>query len=235
MSLTGEKVSKTMELLTYNYLRVCFQDESFIRKVAIVLAEKSPRAEDLNRKLHTLFTAHEGDGADEKLENIKVLVTYLAAQAGGYNSCCAVGDFGKNSPFILRPDQVRQVVQVSQDLSLAIESLVASSLIDPALPHSEQFFETLLASASSLGYASAKSHGYVEDYVSGLVNNLVSVTAAETVGTSIEFNSLSEETKDSFASDLKGSITSIVSLCQDKWSKFFAEKVAAQGQKKGRS
>ena len=102
-----------------------------------MLAETSPRAEDLSRKLHTLFTAHGGDGADEKLENIKVLVTYLAAQAGGYNSCCAVGDFGKDSPFLLRPEQMHQVAKVSQNLSLAIESLVASSLIDPALPHSE--------------------------------------------------------------------------------------------------
>ena len=200
-----------------------------------MLAEKSPRAEDLSRKLHTLFTAHEGDGADEKLENIKVLIAYLAAQAGGYNSCCAVGDFGRYSPILLRPEQTHQVVQVSQNLSLAIESLVASSLIDPALPHSEQFFATLLASTSTLGYACAKSHGYVEDYVSGLVNNLAAVTAAETVGTSIEFNLLSEETKDSFASDLKDSIAAAVALCRDKWSKFFAEKVAAQGQKKGRS
>ena len=199
-----------------------------------MLVEKSPRAEDLSRKLHTLFTAHEGDGAYETLENIKVLVAYLAAQAGGYNSCSLANDFDRYSPILLRPEQTHQVVQVSQNLSLAIESLVASSLIDPALPHSEQFFATLLASASTLGYACAKSHGYVEDYVSGLVNNLASV-AAETVGTSIEFNSLSEETKDSFASDLKDSIAGVVALCQDKWSKFFAEKVAAQGQKKGRS
>lgn len=198
-------------------------------------AEKSPRAEDLSRKLHVLFTAHEGDGADEKLENIKVLINYLTAQAGGYNSCCLVGDFDKNSPFLLRPEQLHQVARVAQNLSVAIESLVASTLLDPALPHSEQFFETLLTPASNLGYASASTHGYVEDYVSGLVSNLATVTAAETVGTSIEFDSLSEETKDSFASDLKGSIAGVIALCQDKWSKFFAEKAAAQGQKKGRS
>lgn len=200
-----------------------------------MLAEKSPRAEDLSRKLHTLFTAHEGDGADEKLENIRVLITYLAAQAGGYNSCCVANDFGRYSPILLRPEQMHQVAKVSQELSLAIESVVASTLLDPALPHSEQFFATLLTPASNLGYAAAQVHGYVGDYVSGLVSNLASVTAAETVGTSIEFNSLSEETKDSFASDLKDSIAGVVALCQDKWSKFFAEKVAAQGQKKGRS
>lgn len=200
-------------------------------------AEKSPRAEDLSQKLHKLFTEHEGDGADEKLENIKVLINYLTAQAGGYNSCCLVGDFAKNSPFLLCPEQLHQVAQVAQNLSVAIESLVASTLLDSALPHSEQFFETLLTPASNLGYAGAKAHGYVGDYVAGLVNNLASVTAAEAVGTSTEFDSLSEETKDSFASDLKDSIAGVVALCLDKWSKYFAEKAAAaaQGQKKGRS
>lgn len=200
-----------------------------------MLAEKSPRAEDLSRKLHTLFVEHEGDGADEKLENIKVLITYLVAQAGGYNGCCLTGIFAKGSPMLLSPDQVRQLLKLGQELSLAIESVVASTLIDSALPHSEQFFATLLTPASNLGYAAAQTHGYVEDYVSGLVDNLASVTAAGVVGTSIEFNSLSEETKDSFASDLRDSIAGVVALCQDKWSKFFAEKVAARGQKKGRS
>lgn len=195
----------------------------------------SQKARDLSQKLHTLFSEHQGDGASEKLENIQVLVSYLAAQAGGYNACCVANSFGKDSPIDLTSKQFHQIVILSQQLTLAIESVVASAVIDSALPHSKEWFQTLLAAASSLGYSSAKTNGYVGDYVSGLVDNLASVTAAEAAGEDFDLSSLSEETKDSFASDLKDSIAGIVALCQDKWSKFFAEKAAAQGQKKDRS
>ena len=93
-------------------------------------AEKSPRAEDLSQKLHKLFTEHEGDGAGEKLENIKVLINYLTAQAGGYNSCCITGNFAKGSPMILSREQLFQLGQVGQELCLAIESLVDSFASD---------------------------------------------------------------------------------------------------------
>lgn len=199
-----------------------------------MLAEKSPRAEDLSEKLHKLFAEHQGDGATEKLENIKVLVTYLAAQAGGYNSCCVAGNFDKDSPILLRPDQVRSIVDISRDLTLAIESVVASALLDSALPYSEEWFQTLITPASNLGYASAKTNGYVGDYVEGLINNLGAVIGSEASCNSNP-EQLSEEVIDSFTSDLKDSIAGVVALCQDKWSKFFADKAAAQGQKKGRS
>lgn len=198
-----------------------------------MLAEKSPRAEDLSKKLHNLFAEHQGDGATEKLENIEVLVTYLAAQAGGYNSCCVADSFDKDSPIDLRPDQLLAIVRISKDLTFAIESVVASALLDTALPYSEEWFQTLLTTASNLGYASAKTHGYTEDYIEGLINNLGAVIGSE-ASWDVNPSKLSEEVIDSFTSDLKNSIGAAVKQLRDKWSKYFAEKAAAEGQKKGR-
>lgn len=241
MSLTGEKIPKTMGLLTYNYLRVCFQDKSVLRKVVIVTQHLTPRGKELSDAVFAVYCKYQGDGIDEKLENIQVLTEFLAAAVGGFNGVAAHGKFGKGKSAPLSQQDMENIKEIHEPLLDAISLTVGNALQIANLPYSQKWFAESLWPSTILAYSKAKSlvnpdgSDFFNALVDGMIGNLVGVCGIElnpkdSQGKVIP---LPEEAKDSFISDLEENIKSTVLKWQDKWGKYFAEKSASYP-KKGR-